>query len=271
MTVRRVQSGLARLAVFVRGEGRPVIFLHAGVADSRMWRDQVEAVGAKDLAIAYDRRGFGETMTADGDFSQTGDLLAVLDDLAPGRPAIAVGCSQGGRIAIDMALGAPERISALVVVAPAISGAPEMDYPPEAASLGAALEAAEAARDVDRINELEAQLWLDGPLAMSGRIGGAVRSLFSEMNGIALRAPERGKAMTPPAAYERLGKIAAPTLVVWGDLDFPDLQARCRHLTRAIPGAEAAVLAGAAHLPSMECPAAMTDLILQFIQRLKPS
>jgi pimeloyl-ACP methyl ester carboxylesterase len=271
MMVRRVQSGSARLAVFVRGEGRPVIFLHAGVADSRMWRDQVEAVGAKDLAIAYDRRGFGETMTVDGDFSQTGDLLAVLDGLAPGRPAIVVGCSQGGRIAIDMALAAPERISALVVVAPAISGAPDMDYPPKAAALGAALEAAEAAHDIDRINELEAQLWLDGPLGAAGRIGGAPRSLFLEMNGIALRAPERGKVIAPPSAYERLGKIAVPTLVVWGDLDFPDLQARCRHLARAIPGAEPAVLAGAAHLPSMECPAATTDLILRFIERLKTS
>ena len=271
MTVRWVKSGSARLGAFVRGEGRPVVFLHAGVADSRMWRDQTVVAGTKNLAIAYDRRGFGESVTVDGDFSQTGDLLAVLDCLAPGRPAIAVGCSQGGRIAIDMALAAPERISALVLVAPAISGAPDMDYPPEAAALGAALEAAEAAHDVDRINELEAQLWLDGPLAMPGRIGGAVRSLFLEMNGIALRAPERGKATTPPPAYERLGKIAVPTLVVWGDFDFPDLQERCRHLARAIPGAEAAVLAGAAHLPSMERPAAMTDLILRFMERLNAS
>lgn len=265
---RWVASGSARLATFVGGEGATVIFLHAGVADSRMWKDQFSAVAARNRVIAYDRRGFGESLPVDGDYSQTGDLLAVLDELAPGETVIAVGCSQGGRIAIDTALFAPDRISALILVAPAVSGAPDMDYPPSAAALGAELAAAEAAHDVDRINELEAQLWLDGALGNPGRIGGALRSLFLDMNGIALRAAQQGNALEPPPAYGRLAEIAVPTLVVWGALDFPDLQDRCRHLAREIPGAKAAVLAGAAHLPSMERPSETRDLITGFIEGL---
>jgi pimeloyl-ACP methyl ester carboxylesterase len=50
-------------------------------------------------AYAYDRRGFGDTLHADEEWSHVGDLLAVLDAYARSKPAILVGCSQGGRIA----------------------------------------------------------------------------------------------------------------------------------------------------------------------------
>src|SRR5690606_29436931 len=59
-----IASGRARLAATVMGSGPPVVFLHAGVADSRMWRDQLGAIsGAGHQAIAYDRRGVGQTQS----------------------------------------------------------------------------------------------------------------------------------------------------------------------------------------------------------------
>src|SRR5205814_1594946 len=82
------------------GVGDPVVFLHAAVCDSRMWRAQLDAVGASNKAIAYDRRGFGETHAAKEDFSSVADLLAVIDAVGNGAPAILVGCSQGGRVAL---------------------------------------------------------------------------------------------------------------------------------------------------------------------------
>jgi pimeloyl-ACP methyl ester carboxylesterase len=265
-------SGPAGLSAYVRGAGRPVVFLHAGVADSRMWRAQLEAIGRTHRAIAYDRRGFGATPPADAPYSEIGDLLSVLDEFAPGRAAIAVGCSMGGQVAIDTVLAAPDRICGLVLVAPALSGAPAMGYPAAAAASIAALEAAEAAHDLDRINELEARLWLDGPLAPPGRVGGALRQLFLDMNAIALKAPQPENTHETAPAYGRLGEIAVPTLVIWGDLDFPDIQARCRHLAAEIPGAQAKILPGAAHLPSLERPAELTDLICGFAERVaKPA
>ena len=62
----RIASGRAALAAEVVGRGDPVVFLHANVADSRMWRAQLDSVGATNKAIAYDRRGFGETRCGKG-------------------------------------------------------------------------------------------------------------------------------------------------------------------------------------------------------------
>ena len=57
-TSHRVRSGSASLAVESVGNGPPVIFLHANVADSRMWHAQMDSIGTDNMAIAYDRRGF---------------------------------------------------------------------------------------------------------------------------------------------------------------------------------------------------------------------
>ena len=84
MAALGVASGRAMLAVESAGDGPPVVLLHAGVADRRMWRAQAVALtGAGFRAVAYDRRGFGETLHADEEYSHVGDLVAVLDRLEP--------------------------------------------------------------------------------------------------------------------------------------------------------------------------------------------
>lgn len=266
--MHRVISAAEHRPTQVQDCGSPIVFLHAGVADSRMWQSQIESIRTTHRVIAYDRRGFGATPAADEPYSDVDDLLAVLDEFAADRAAVVVGCSQGGRIAIDAALAAPGRIRALILISPSISGAPALGYPAGAKPVVEALDAAEAARDIDRINELEARLWLDGPLAPPGRVSGILRRLFLDMNGIALRAPQHGSALDPPPAYGRLSEIAIPTLVIWGDLDFPDIHVRCLHLAREVPGSQTHIVAGAAHLPNLERPTEITDLIKGFIGRL---
>lgn len=270
MTARIVVSGLARIAYESHGEGPPVAFLHAGVADRRMWHGQLPAVAAAGYrAIAHDRRGFGDTLHADEAYAHVTDLLAVLDAIAPGAPAVLVGCSQGGRVAIDTALARPERVRALVLVAPAVSGAPEIDdVPPGIKAWIERMEAAEAAADVDGLNALEAHAWLDGPLAPEGRVAGAARQLFLEMNELALRAEPRGEETPPPDAYARVGAIAAPTLVMWGDLDFPHVARRCEYLAAAIPGARTHRWPDAAHLPNLEDGPAFNRTLLEFLASL---
>jgi pimeloyl-ACP methyl ester carboxylesterase len=112
-----VMAGRAALATESDGTGPAVVFLHAGVADRRMWRPLAGALGSSCRLVAYDRRGFGETPAVDEARSQVDDLVAVMDHPAAGSPAILVGCSQGGRIAIDAALEVPSRVRALVLIA----------------------------------------------------------------------------------------------------------------------------------------------------------
>lgn len=258
----------ARLAAEERGAGCPVVFLHANVADSRMWPGQMEEVGTLARAIAYDRRGFGRTESGRAPFSPVADLLAVLDALGAAGPAILVGCSQGGRIAIDAALLHPDRVRALVLIAPSVGGAPEPAHPPAIAALLARQAAAERAGDLDQVNAIKARLWLDGPLAGEGRVTGPVRDLFLAMNGIALRSLPAAPSLDTAPAYQRLAALRVPALVAWGDLDFPHIQERCRHMVATLPAAQGEVLPGAAHLPSLEQPAAVTGLLLRFLRRL---
>jgi pimeloyl-ACP methyl ester carboxylesterase len=263
-----IRSGEARLATEACGAGDVVVLLHAGVADKRMWTRQLQALAASHRAVAYDRRGFGATETADEHYSHVRDLLAVLDANGA-RAAILVGCSQGGRIAIDTALAHPDRVRALVLVAPAISGETESDsYPPPIQALVEALEHAEEAGDIDRINALEAHAWLDGPLAPEGRVSGSVRELFLAMNGAALRSEPLGTQIEPPPAIERLGQITQPTLLIWGDLDFPEVQQRCRQLAATLRDARACEIPGTAHLPNLERPLEFNRALQEFLAGL---
>jgi pimeloyl-ACP methyl ester carboxylesterase len=260
-----IEVGRARLAGERGGTGRAVVFLHAGVADRRMWREQVAALGSVREAAAYDRRGFGESTSPDEPFSHVGDLRELLDGLGIETTTL-VGCSQGGRIAIDFALASPERVCALVLAAPAVSGAPKPeDFPPQVQERVAALEAAEAAGDLERVNEIEVNLWLDGPGEPEGRVRGAVRELVLDMNRIALGNPELTREIDPPSAQGRLSELGCPTFVIWGALDFPHLRQRCRELVSAVPGAKGEEMPGVAHLPNLERPGPFNQLLVQFL------
>ena len=265
---RRIAAGRATLAVYKIGQGHPVIFLHANVCDSRMWRDQMEAVSAGATAIAYDRRGFGKTEADKEDFSSVADLMAVIEAVAGGQPSILVGCSQGGKIALDTALWHPTHVRGLVLIATSVGGAPEPTYPPDIEGMLARQKAAEDAGDLDKVNAIKARLWLDGPLAPEGRVTGQARQLFLDMNGMALRLPPVGSNRDTAPAFDRLSELRSPTLVIWGDLDFPHIQDRCRHIAAEIPAAIVHEVVGAAHVPSLERPAIVTAALVPFVQRL---
>ncbi|KRC70776.1 Arylesterase [compost metagenome] len=260
-----IVSGRASLFSEAVGEGDPVVFLHAGICDRRMWRAQLDGVAAYARAIAYDRRGFGQTRYDPEDHSAVADLMAVIDTMAGGKPAILVGCSQGGRIAIDAALRHPERVRALVLISPTVPGAPEAVYPPDLVGPQAELAQAEAAGDLKRVNALKARLFLDGALGSEGRVTGGLRELFLDMNGVALESMPAGANLDAGSTYDRLGEIAAPALILWGSLDYPHIQARCRQVAALMPEATGVEVAGAAHLPSLERPADIAGLLAGFI------
>ncbi|NER79320.1 MAG: alpha/beta fold hydrolase [Leptolyngbya sp. SIO1D8] len=263
-TTFTVKISSAQLVGEQSGTGNPLVFLHAGVADRRMWQPQIAALQNTYRTIAYDRRGFGETTTADEAFSHVADLQAVLDDLGIAQVSL-VGCSQGGRIAIDFALAYPQQVTALVLMSSAVSGASEPEtFPPDIQARIDALDVADEADDLAQINEIEANLWLDGPSSPQGRVGAALRDLFLDMNGIALNMPDLDQEIEPPSAYERVSQLSLPTLVISGDLDFPHIKEHCHYLANTIPGAQLKTIPGAAHLPNLEQPEVINSLLRDF-------
>jgi len=265
---RFVDVGRARMHVSEVGSGEPLVFLHAGIADGRMWAPQQDAFAASRRTLAIDRRGFGRTIYEAEPFSHVDDLIAVLDALGIERTVL-VGCSMGGRLAIDTALAHPQRVRAIALVGTAVSGAPLPEvFPAAIQARFDALEAAEQAELIDEVNEIEAQLWLDGPEQPAGRVSGPLRDLFLAMNDIALHAAPVGGETEPSPAWPRLHTLALPSLVVWGLLDFPHLLERMRHIVATVPGARSHVVANTAHLPNLERPDEFNAVLARFLELL---
>jgi len=259
-----LEVGGAVLAGIEAGEGLPVVFLHAGVCDKRMWLSQMQAVAEAGFhAIAYDRRGYGQTTSADEAFSHLDDLEAVLHAFDI-HAALLVGCSMGGGLAVDFALKNPGRSIGLVLIGTSVTGAPWTSTDAES-QIEAAEEDAYERGDLDMLNRVQAHEWLDGPRAQSGRVGGDARALFLDMNALALGKPALTLEEQRPAAYELVGQINTPTLLMVGDEDFTALIERHEYLSEEMPNAFAVVLEGAAHIPSIERPDLVNPLLLEFL------
>jgi len=264
----QIPSGRAMLAAETAGSGDPVVFLHAAICDRRMWQAQMRVLSSSNKVIAYDRRGFGQTHCTPEDHSAVADLMAVMDALADGKPVILVGCSQGGRVALDAALLHPDRVRGLVLIAPTVPGAPDLAQPAAIQAAMATLKQAESAGDLNRVNALKARLFLDGPLEPEGRVEGAARPLFLEMHAGVLRSPPSGSSVDNLPTYQRLNEIQAPSLVMWGRCDFPHIQARSQQVASMLANGSGHALPDTAHLPSLDRPDEVTDLLVTFIRRV---
>ena len=254
----------AELYYEVAGGGEPLVLVHAGISDSRMWDAQVDAFSQHYQIVRHDMRGFGRSPMVEGPYSHHADLRALLDALDVGRASF-VGCSMGGGAVIDFALENPERVGALVLVGSAVGGFEFDEGTPEEWD---ELVAADEAGDLERVSELEVRMWVDGPRRGPDVVDPAVRDLVREMNLIALQneALKLGeeRELQPPAAT-RLSQIQVPTLVLVGEVDRTRTLAAADLLEKELPDAQKMVVAGTAHVPNMERPEEFNRLVLNFL------
>lgn len=254
----------------IRGEaagfGIPVVFLHSGVTDRRMWSEQMRQLAAEGYhVISYDRRGYGQTETADVPFNHLVDLEAVLDRLSV-HAAIFVGSSMGGGLAIDFALEHPNRTVALVLMGTAVTGAEGYEVDEEVEQLEEAFEYAKERGNISTANRIQAHEWLDGPYGEAGRVTGPVRELFLAMNEIHLNHAPLTQEERPESAFQNLSAITAPTLLVVGELDCSDVVAIHEDLSEELENAFAVVLEDTAHFPSLERPDLFDPILFEFLE-----
>lgn len=263
-----VRADGADLAVESAGEGPSVVFLHAGVADRRSWRPVAAALMADHHVVAWDRRGFGDTVVdAPAPHDHVADAVAVLDALAIDR-AVVVGNSQGGRTAMDLTLAHPDRVAGLMMVGAFWTGGPYPDEdPPEVEELGRQLQAAAQADEVDLVNQLEARVWLDGVMGRPGRVTGDARELFLDMNGRALDADDVGEEQAHEPSWDRLGEVTVPVTIVDGALDEPAAIDVGDRAAEVLTDVRRIVLDDVAHLPSLEQPLVLADLVRDLVER----
>ncbi|MDE2637513.1 MAG: alpha/beta hydrolase [Chloroflexota bacterium] len=258
----------ARLYYERSGHGKPLVMIHAGIADCRMWDKEFEAFSQSHQALRFDMRGYGRSMPAEGEFNLLDDLETLLAKLDIPKPMILMGCSMGGGLSIDYALTHPAHVKALILVGSDPAGL-ELDAPwPD--ELVAQSESAFEAGDVDLVAELDMRIWFDGDGRTSDEVDSHARRKAYAMAKLVTEHELKGigthvrKSVARPAA-ERLPELTMPALIVIGQNDLPYLKLAADYMRDKLPAATKLLIPDAGHLPNLEHPELFRTAVLDFL------
>ena len=253
----------------VEGDGPPVVLLHHGIADSRVWEPQRPAFAAAHRTLRYDARGFGQSPMPGGPFSAVDDLFALLDVAGMPRAAL-VGASMSGDVELEAAVVAPERVVALVIAPPGMMG---REPSAEVQEYGAAEDAAVDGGDLEEAVRVNLDFWVAGPGRPLDEVDPEVQDRMAAMvrRSFDVQVPAY-EGDPPPEAVKRvkplvdhLPEVEAPTLVLVGEHDAVDIHEAAKVLESELRNVRVATIAGAGHVPNLERPAEFNELVLGFL------
>jgi 3-oxoadipate enol-lactonase len=254
----------AQIYYEVAGAGHPLLLIHAGVADSRMWDDQWALFAQHYRVIRLDMAGYGQSQVPNRPFASHAQVAQLLTLLGAERAHV-VGVSWGGRVALDFALVYPQMLDALVLVCPSVSGEEPAE---DVQRFGEEEERLIELGDLDAASELNVRTWVDGPHRGPEQVDPSVRDRVRMMQHLAFTIPEpEGAALIrlDPPAIGRLAEVRSRTLVVVGDLDIDEKVAMAKRAANEIPGAQLITFHGTAHMLTMERPEEFGRAVLDFL------
>ncbi|MGW6442555.1 alpha/beta fold hydrolase [Lentzea sp. NPDC055074] len=237
------------------GDGPAVVLLHSFLMDATMWSPQVEALGGRYRLVAIDERGHGGTPATEpfDHWDVARDVLAVLDALDVRRTAV-IGTSQGGFVALRMALLAPERVTALVL-------------------LGTSAETED--EQISAAYQQLAEVWIaQGPETVIEAVAKICLGDYdpsdwtpkwSEVEPDRLRLIMNA-LVGRESVLDRLPEIGVPALVLHGTADLAYPVAKAEALVSGLPEASPLVLVeGGAHFLSLTHAADVTPHVERFL------
>jgi pimeloyl-ACP methyl ester carboxylesterase len=253
----------AALAYDDRGDGPALVFLHGHPFSRAMWSSQLAVLSDEFRVVVPDLPGYGESPATPGTLTMreiADAVVALLDALGIDRATV-VGLSMGGLVAMELALGDPERVAGVVL----------------AATTAAPLTADEAERRRATADDIEANGMLGHTVEMLPRLFGPVASrdpaitvpiattmLSTDPAGPA--AALRGRAERPDYA-RLLRELVPPALVIAGDHDAYSTREVTEQLVAALPDPDVVILEGVGHFPNLEAPERFDDAVRAFARR----
>lgn len=247
-----------------RGQGTAVVLIHAGVVNLGMWDEQMDDFAKNYRVIRYDIRGWGETANPPLTYSDHEDLYGLLNHLGIAQAAL-VGCSAGGKIALDFALAYPEMVTALVLVGSGLGG---YEFTMEGmAERAETMSAAYERGELDRAVEISTTVWYDGLGRRPDQVNQQGRARVSELihHTFSLPEDEGERQELAPPAVGRLPNIRARTLVIVGGQDVPDIQRIAGLLQEGLPFVQFVKMKDTAHFTNVEKPVEFNQIVLGFL------
>ena len=267
-----VETNGTRLYYEMMGEGHPLVLLHGGYMDRRMWDDQFTIFAEHYQVIRYDIRGFGRSELPQVPYADREDLYTLLTYLEV-QKAYLVGLSLGGMVAIDFTLEHPEMVAGLVLVGSSITGFPIKELYSEEALQREIQRRGPFLKAVQERNipALVDTLMDDPTLVPSANYVSARQRVcenLSEYSFVFVLDPAPRQDIVPPA-NERLAEIHVPTLLIVGSDDDFVLHRMADKLEQDIAGARRVTILETHHMPNMEKPQEFNAIVLDFLRTLE--
>lgn len=277
LQIRDVPVGRHHISTLTMGQGPDVLLLH-GLGGTRASLFEIAAALSRNYRVhAPDLPGFGSSgKPALGAYNArwfAGIMLGLMDELNVDAAHL-VGNSLGGRIAIEMGLRAPERARSLALLCPAVAWIKRGLHPivrvlrPEFGLLPHGFTRSMVASQFwsmfynrDLIDPAVADLVVDEFRRIYHAPGARYAFLASARN-VYLEAPFGRNGF-----YPRLAELQPPALFVWGSHDSVVPVAFSRHVARWLPQADQVTIDCCGHVPQVECPEQIEELLLRFFSQ----
>ena len=252
----------ARLYAEQAGTGDAITMLHGFLVDSGQWDHELAALAQTHHVIRYDARGFGRSTIEPGRYAHHEDLAAVLDACGVQRTAL-LACSGGAATALDFACAYPERVSVLIFIGAGYWGR-FADSTPAARAFLQAL----STFDVNGLIDSSLRAFTDGPRRARNEVDPSARKhteamttqLFKRAVSYWTYAAQDQQTPTP-STLERLHEIDAPTVLIVGSEDVPEVHALSKELLEGMPHARMFAVHGAGHHANLEAPIQVLGIV----------
>lgn len=241
------------------GGDEAVLLVHDGVVHSAVWDDVWPDFCKAFHIIRYDRRGYGRSPVATAWHTETDDILALLHRLKI-RRAMIVGSSHGGELSIEFTIEHPELVEELILVGPVVHGYPYSDHflNRGEATWGSSDNPNDIAKVITRIAN---DRYLTAPDHAAAR-----KRIHDLLTAAPQDVTHSNMARNVPSSLPRLHEIHAPTLILVGDADIPDVHAHAGAIETGIPNARRIVVPDTGHLMYLEKPGEFTHIVMDFLQ-----
>jgi 3-oxoadipate enol-lactonase len=248
------------------GKGDPVIMLHGGFLDHRMWEKQVDDLSKSFRVITVDMPGHGLTVNGDSTIMINKVLLKIMDTLEIDK-ANFIGLSLGGVAATDFAVAHPGRCDKIILAAPGLVG---WDFKQDSVLVKQDADRQQSFVEQDTLGFAESfvKSRTDGPNRSPDQVNGQVRDTVKQWVHENIKRHKfshwPGFTENPPAS-EMLDSIKSPVLIIVGNIDMKDIIMITNLMESKIPDVRKITFDGAAHMVNLENPIQFNEEVKNFL------